>query len=61
MVLVPFQFYVLFFPIVGAVFAISYDTIAVRDLFAVEDEAVAVLRACFHVLCVEPIFDHLLG
>ena len=61
MVLVPFQFHVLFYPIMGAVYAIFNDTIAVRDLFAVEDEAVAVLRACFHVLCVEPIFDHLLG
>ena len=61
MVLVPFQFHVLFYPIMGAVYAIFNDTIAVRDLFAVEDEAVAVLRACFHVLCAEPIFDHLLG
>ena len=61
MVLLCFQFRVLFYPIVNAVFTISNETIALRDLFAVGDDAIAVLRACFHMFCTEPIFDHLLG
>ena len=62
MLLVRFQFCVIFYAIGGAVLAISNDTITVSAVFAVsKDEAIAILRACFHMLHVESIFDLFVG
>ena len=62
MLLLRFQFCVIFYAIRGAVLAISNDTITVSAVFAVsKDEAIAILRACFHMLHVESIFDLFVG
>ena len=62
MLLLRFQFCVIFYAIRGAVLAISNDTITVSAVFAVsKDEAIAILRACFHILPVESICDLFVG